>query len=81
VPGVWWELGGEEVAVKASVGDRITVLGHQVGERKRDGEVLEVRGDDGGPPYVVRWEDGHESLFFPGNDANIKHFKDEESSR
>ena len=61
--------------MKASVGDRITVHGHQVGDRDRDGEILEVRGDDGGPPYVVRWEDGHESLFFPGSDAYVKHYE------
>jgi len=33
----------------------------------RDGEILEVHGEDGGPPYLVRWSDsGHESLVFPG---------------
>jgi hypothetical protein len=32
----------------------------------REGEVIEVRGEDGGPPYVVRWGDGHEGLLYPG---------------
>jgi hypothetical protein len=64
--------------MKASVGDRIIVRGHHVGEPEREGEVLEVRGDDGGPPYRVRWAvDGHESLFFPGSDALVKHFPTE----
>ncbi|MDP2293292.1 MAG: DUF1918 domain-containing protein [Actinomycetota bacterium] len=58
----------------ASVGDRIVVRGHRVGEHERDAEIIEV-GPDGGPPYKVRWGDtGHEALFFPGNDASIEHF-------
>jgi hypothetical protein len=59
----------------AKVGDRIIVCGHRVGEPDRDAEILEVRGADGGPPYLVRWEDGgHEALFFPGSDARIQEF-------
>jgi hypothetical protein len=61
--------------MRAAVGDRIIVRGHKVGEAERDGEILEVRGEDGGPPYVVRWStDGHDSLFFPGSDALVQHF-------
>jgi hypothetical protein len=56
----------------AKTGDRIVITGHHVGEPVRDCEVLEARGADGGPPYLVRWgEDGHESLFFPGSDASV----------
>lgn len=55
--------------MKALVGDRIEVPGTHVGEGRRQGEVVEVRGADGGPPYLVRWSDGHEGLFFPGLDA------------
>jgi hypothetical protein len=59
----------------AQQGDRIVIRGHRVGEPNRDCEVLEARGDDGGPPYLVRWEDsGHESLFYPGSDAVVEHF-------
>jgi Domain of unknown function (DUF1918) len=61
--------------MKASVGDRLVIHGHRVGDPERDAEVLEVRGADGGPPYLVRWsDDGHESLMFPGSDAHIQHF-------
>jgi hypothetical protein len=64
--------------MRASVGDRIVVRGHKVGEPDRDGEILEVHGDDGAPPYVVRWaSDGHQSTFFPGTDAVIQHFEHE----
>lgn len=60
--------------MQARVGDRIVIRGHRVGQPLRDGEVLEVRGPDGGPPYIVRWEDnGHETLFFPGSDADVEH--------
>ena len=38
---------------------------------RREAEVLEVRGEDGGPPYLVRWEDGYEALTFPGADAHV----------
>ena len=62
--------------MKASKGDRLIIKGHRVGEPDRDAEILEVRGPDGGPPYVVRWsEDGHEGLFFPGSDAQVQHFE------
>lgn len=62
--------------MKASAGDRLIIKSHHSGEPDRDAEILEVRGADGGPPYVVRWEDtGHESLFFPGSDALVQHFE------
>jgi hypothetical protein len=62
--------------VKASVGDRLVIKGHHVGEPDRDAEILEVHGDDGMPPWLVRWsDDGHEGLFFPGPDATVQHFE------
>lgn len=58
--------------MQAKVGDRIVVHGTHVSDAERDGEVLEVHGTDGGPPYLVRWSDnGHESLYFPGPGATI----------
>ena len=60
--------------MQASVGDRIIVRATHVGGPNRDGEIIEVRGSGGGPPYVVRWsDDGHEGLYFPGTDAVIHH--------
>ncbi len=62
--------------MQAKVGDRIVIKGHHVGEPDRDCEVIDVRGPDGGPPYLVRWGDsGHASLFVPGPDASIKHLE------
>jgi len=62
--------------MQASIGDRIVIKGHRINEHDRDCLVLEVRGEDGGAPYVVQWgDDGHESLFFPGSDAVVEHFE------
>lgn len=62
--------------MNARVGDKIVIKGHHIGEPDRDGVVVEVRGPDGEPPYVVRWaEDGHEGLFFPGTDASVVHYE------
>ncbi len=58
--------------MQAKVGDHIVVRGHTVNDPDRTCEVLEVKGTDGGPPYVVRWKDsGHTDLFFPGSDALV----------
>lgn len=65
----------------AAVGDRLIIRGHRIRDPRRDAEIIEVRGDDGGPPFLVRWgEDGHESLVFPGTDAYVQHFDEEEGS-
>ena len=52
--------------MRATTGDRIILAGELVDQPTRSGEVLEARGADGGPPYVVRWDDGHTSTMFPG---------------
>ncbi len=57
--------------MRASVGDAVVVPGRHVGEGERTGTVLEVRGADGGPPYLVRWSDGHEGLVYPGSDMRV----------
>ena len=60
--------------MRATVGDRIVVRSTHIGEPDRDGEILEVHGADGGPPFLVRWSDsGHEGLLFPGPDTQIHH--------
>jgi len=60
--------------MRADSGDHLVIRGHQVGGHAREALVLEVHGDEGGPPYLVRWlDDGHEGLFFPGSDADVEH--------
>lgn len=57
--------------MQAKVGDRLLVESGKAEAHRREGEVVEVRGNDGEPPYVVRWQDGHEGLVFPGPDAHV----------
>lgn len=67
--------------LRASPGDRLIIRGHYQGEPQRDGEILKVLGEDGGPPFVVRWsDDGHVSEFFPSSDASVEHFDDSADS-
>ena len=55
----------------AQVGERLLIHGRKVGHPEQHAEVLEVRGADGAPPYLVRFEDGHEGLVFPGSDCHV----------
>lgn len=58
--------------MRAEVGNRIVVRGRKVGDRSRQGVVVEVKGADGGPPFLVRWDDEEvERLIYPGSDALI----------
>jgi hypothetical protein len=59
--------------MQAVIGDRFCVHGSIVGKPERTGEIIEVRGAGGAPPYLVRFDDGHTSLVFPGPDAIIEH--------
>ncbi len=58
--------------MQASVGDRLVIHGKTVESPDRAGEVIEVHGENGGPPYLVRFDDGHETLVYPGADAVIQ---------
>ena len=50
--------------MQAPVGDELTVKGRHHGDEDRICEIIQVIGADGAPPYLVRWPDGHESMFF-----------------
>lgn len=58
--------------MQAKTGDRLHVHAKQVGEPDRIGEIVEVRGEGGGPPYLVRFDDGTEKVMFPGPDAIVE---------
>jgi Domain of unknown function (DUF1918) len=61
-------------AVQARTGDRIVVESAHVGQPRREGEVLEVvpSGRERERAYYrVRWDDGHESIYFPSNDCRV----------
>ena len=55
----------------AQIGEVLTLKANHVGEPDRSGEIVEVRGKNGAPPFLVRFEDGHEGLVFPGPDAVV----------
>jgi hypothetical protein len=59
--------------MQAKVGDELTVMGRRQGDEERHGEIMEVHGENGSPPYLVRWRDGSESVFFPSSDTVVQH--------
>jgi len=61
--------------MQAKVGDGLTVKGRRQGDDDRHGEIIEVRGRDGSPPYLVRWQDDHESMFFPTSGTLVEHHR------
>lgn len=62
--------------VEAGPHDVIEVTGRRVGDVPRTGEILEVLGDPGHAHYRVRWDDEHESLFYPAGDTRIRSSSD-----
>jgi hypothetical protein len=59
--------------MKAQVGDELVVKGRHVGDPDRTGVIIKVIGEAGGPPYLVRWGDGHESSFYPTSGTVAEH--------
>lgn len=57
----------------AETGDEVVVRGRHVADEGRQGTIIEIHGEHGTPPYLVRWQDGHESLFFPSSDTLVEH--------
>jgi Domain of unknown function (DUF1918) len=58
--------------MQAAIGDRLLIRGNCVGTPDKCGEIIEVHGKAGEPPYVVRFDDGHTGLVFPGPDALVE---------
>ncbi|GAA3369361.1 DUF1918 domain-containing protein [Streptomyces sannanensis] len=64
--------------MRASKGDKLTMHGRIVGQHDKTAEILEVLGDNGAPPYRVRFqEDKHEAIVTPGSDCTVEHKKPE----
>jgi rRNA processing protein Gar1 len=57
---------------QARPGDVVEVAGRHVGDPGRVGEIVEVLGDPGHPHYLVRWEDAHESILYPGEAVTVR---------
>lgn len=58
--------------MRATIGDQLHVHSRTVEEADRTGLILEVRGTAGAPPYLVRFDDGHERLVYPGPDCIVE---------
>ena len=54
----------------ARSGDEIVVDAQRTGAPQRRGEILDVRLVAGVEHYIVRWEDGKETTFYPGSTAH-----------
>jgi hypothetical protein len=59
--------------MRAETGDELVVRGRHVGDADRTGVIVEIHGRGGTPPYLVRWDDGHESVFSPSSDTHVEH--------
>ncbi len=66
--------------MQATVGDRLHFRGKVVGVPDHSAVVIETRGEAGTPPYVVRYDDGHETVVFPGPDCWVEHASTDNSS-
>lgn len=63
-----------ESSLTAAAGDRLVIRSRRLDGSERDAEILEVLGEDGHPPYRVRWSDtGRETITRPGSDAYVDH--------
>lgn len=68
-------------SLRAEPGDRLAIKSRRLGGYERDAEILEVLGEDGEPPYLVRWSDtGRETITRPGSDAYVEHLHSREKS-
>jgi len=63
--------GSGRCGMRADVGDQLIIESNRVDSPRKVGEILEVQGEDGAPPYVVRWADGHQGVMYPGADAHV----------
>lgn len=59
--------------MRAAVGDELVVRGRHVDDHDREGVIIEIHGESGSPPYLVRWGDGRESVFLPSADTLVEH--------
>jgi hypothetical protein len=57
-------------------GDQLLLKDAKTGITMRDGQILDIRGDDATPSYIVRWSDtGDVEMYLADESAFIHHFK------
>jgi Domain of unknown function (DUF1918) len=52
--------------------DVVRISGRHVGDAGRTGEILAVLGEEDHLHYLVRWEDGGESILYPGEGTTVQ---------
>jgi hypothetical protein len=57
---------------EAQPGDVVEIHGHTTGDGARTGVILDVLGLPDHVHYRVKWDEEHESLFWPGSDALVR---------
>ena len=48
----------EGCAMRAALGDELLVRGRHVDDPERTGVIIAIHGENGSPPYLVRWTNG-----------------------
>ena len=62
-----------KTGLQAKPGDVVVVHGHTTGDLGRTGVILEVLdAASGHEHYRVRWDEEHETRYWPGSDASIR---------
>ena len=56
---------------EARIGDVVEIVGHRVGDAPRTGEIVEIVEGSARNHFRIRWEDGHESMLYPGADIAV----------
>ncbi|MBR8744059.1 DUF1918 domain-containing protein [Nocardiopsis sp. MG754419] len=58
--------------MRATVGDHLHTHGVTSSQGEHEAEIIEVRGADDGPPYLVRFADGEERVIYPGPETVVR---------
>ena len=66
--------------MQAAVGDRLHFRGKAVGMSEHSALIIETRGEGGTPPFLIRYDDGHETVVFPGVDSWVEHVGETDTS-
>jgi hypothetical protein len=59
--------------MRAKAGDEVVVRRRRFADEDRLGTIMEVHGDNGRQPYLIRWQDGHECLVSPSSGTFVEH--------
>jgi hypothetical protein len=62
-----------KTGLQAKPGDVVVVQGHMTGDPGRTGVILDVLdAASDHEHYLVRWDEEHDTIFWPGSDASIR---------